>query len=71
MRERRYDKSGQTYSKFSSRSQKNATLAGYPLYCVRNRSMSPLDFRWQRKPAGLATKGRKYSIFEGVTIETC
>ncbi len=28
--------------------------------------MSPLDFRLQRKPAGLATKGRKYSIFEGV-----
>ena len=27
--------------------------------------MSPLDFRLQRKPAGLATKGRKYSIFEG------
>jgi len=30
--------------------------------------MSPLDFRVQRKPVGLATKGRKYSIFEGGCI---
>gem|GEM_PF-3593422 len=30
--------------------------------------MSPLDFLLQRKPAGLAAKGRKYSIFEGVYL---
>lgn len=33
--------------------------------------MSPLDLRLQRKPAGLATKGRKYPIFDGGFDMSC